>query len=241
MKMYKKRSIKFIIVMGIILTLLLAMPLTGYACDYRMRICGCCGTDSSSKDDCNSPDCPDSSAFPQHPPACPGGCGGNVETCNCPEPGGNGGGNSGNSSGGGNGGSTANAPAAVANVPVSVSTSAWGGSGNVSFTIQKSAQDFKSAKANWGWIDPSNFTVTSGSTIITFSPDFLRTLPVGLNVFHFEFTTGTVEVFLTTGAGGIPRTNDNSNISVWMTVLVISITGALGSVTTYKLKYGKQK
>ena len=46
-------------------------------------------------------------------------------------------------------------------------------------------------------VDPSNYTVTQGSTVITFHADFLSTLDTGVYALTVEFTTGTAVAELT--------------------------------------------
>ena len=49
------------------------------------------------------------------------------------------------------------------------------------FIVRSSAPcgEFKEVKVNGDVVDPSNYTVTEGSTIITFTPAYLATLPMG--------------------------------------------------------------
>ena len=65
-------------------------------------------------------------------------------------------------------------------------------------------------------VDPSNYTVTEGSTIITFKPEFLKTLPEGSHTFELVWTDGTASTSFTvakntSGNNGGNSNNDSSN------------------------------
>ena len=62
-------------------------------------------------------------------------------------------------------------------------------------------------------VDPSNYTVTEGSTIITFKPEFLKTLPEGSHTFELVWTDGTASTSFTVAknTSGNNGGNNNSN------------------------------
>ena len=65
-------------------------------------------------------------------------------------------------------------------------------------------------------VDPSNYTVTEGSTIITFKPEFLKTLPEGSHTFELVWTDGTASTSFTvarntSGNNGGNNNNGNNN------------------------------
>ena len=68
-------------------------------------------------------------------------------------------------------------------------------------------------------VDPSNYTVTEGSTIITFKPEFLKTLPEGSHTFEIVWTDGTASTSFTVAKntsdnnGGNNNSNNNNNNS----------------------------
>ncbi len=68
-------------------------------------------------------------------------------------------------------------------------------------------------------VDPSNYTVTEGSTIITFKPEFLKTLPEGSHTFELVWTDGTASTSFTVAKntsdnnGGNNNSNNNNNNS----------------------------
>ena len=68
-------------------------------------------------------------------------------------------------------------------------------------------------------VDPSNYTVTEGSTIITFKPEFLKTLPEGSHTFELVWTDGTASTSFTVAKntsgnnGGNNNNNNNNNNS----------------------------
>ena len=68
-------------------------------------------------------------------------------------------------------------------------------------------------------VDPSNYTVTEGSTIINFKPEFLKTLPEGSHTFELVWTDGTASTNFTVAKntsdnnGGNNNSNNNNNNS----------------------------
>ena len=68
-------------------------------------------------------------------------------------------------------------------------------------------------------VDPSNYTVTEGSTIITFKPEYLKTLSEGSHTFELVWTDGTASTNFTVARntsgnnGGNNNSNNNNNNS----------------------------
>ena len=66
-------------------------------------------------------------------------------------------------------------------------------------------------------VDPNNYVVTEGSTIITFKPEFLKTLSEGSHSFEIVWTDGTASTSFTVAKntsgnnGGNNNNNNNSN------------------------------
>jgi len=69
---------------------------------------------------------------------------------------------------------------------------AWTGSGSAAWRIDASPQSFIRLLIGGVEIDSSNYTVTSGSTIITLRESYLRTLPDGIHTFRAVFSGGSV-------------------------------------------------
>ena len=80
-------------------------------------------------------------------------------------------------------------------------------------------------------VDPASYTITSGSTIITFSEAYLKTLPNGSYTYRAEFTDGYTDLVLQvsrsqapTPPPSIPSTGD----STWMVLAAAGALMALG-------------
>ena len=70
---------------------------------------------------------------------------------------------------------------------------------------------FQSVKVDGNVIDPSNYTVTEGSTIITLKADYLKTLSEGSHTFELVWTDGSATTNFTIVAK--PDNRDNNNDS----------------------------
>ena len=70
---------------------------------------------------------------------------------------------------------------------------------------------FRSVKVDGNVIDPSNYTVTEGSTIITLKADYLKTLSTGSHTFELVWTDGSATTNFTIAAK--PDNGDNNNDS----------------------------
>ena len=63
--------------------------------------------------------------------------------------------------------------------------------------IQEDPQAFKRVLVDGKELKDTEYTVTSGSTIITLQPSYLETLSAGQHTIRFEFTTGNIETHFT--------------------------------------------
>jgi LPXTG-motif cell wall-anchored protein len=73
----------------------------------------------------------------------------------------------------------------------------WTGSGPVVAKIDELLENFNELRLNGKVVDPSNYTLTPGSTIITLHEDYLKTLAEGEYTFEAVFVTGNVPITLT--------------------------------------------
>ena len=126
---------------------------------------------------------------------------------------------------------------------------------------------FRSVKVDGNLVDPSNYTVTEGSTIITLKADYLKTLSEGSHTFELVWTDGSASTNFTvaantsgkdtkdddksddkdsngTGANNnaaaqtkSPKTGDDSGI--WLTLFAISLVGLAGMIFRRKKADGK--
>ena len=76
-------------------------------------------------------------------------------------------------------------------------------------------------------VNAANYAVSEGSTIITFAPEYLKTLSVGNHTAKAVFTDGTATAVLTiNGAATSPATGDSSNVVVYT---ILGLTALLGT------------
>ena len=92
-------------------------------------------------------------------------------------------------------------------------------------------------------VDTANYTVKSGSTIITLKSSYLATLTVGKHILTVLYSDGQVSgdfEILKNSEVTTPGTDDNSNLMLWMALLFVSGAGLFGT-TAYsrKKKYNK--
>ena len=100
---------------------------------------------------------------------------------------------------------------------------------------------FRNVKVDGVIVDPKNYTVTEGSTIITFKADYLKTLSAGSHTFELIWTDGSASTnFIvekqnnptdtqkTDQGVTAPKTGDTSNLILWTTLLMVSVAGAAG-------------
>lgn len=75
-------------------------------------------------------------------------------------------------------------------------------------------------------VDPSNYTLAEGSTIVTFSPEFMSTLPAGIHKFTMNYTYGSIDVDVFVGTANnsnaitsttteTVKTGDDSALMLW--------------------------
>lgn len=106
---------------------------------------------------------------------------------------------------------------------------------------------FRNVKVDGVIVDPKNYTVTEGSTIITFNADYLKTLSVGSHTFELIWTDGSASTnFIvekqnnptdtqkTDQSVTAPKTGDTSNLMLWATLLMVSVAGVAGILVRRK-------
>ncbi len=118
---------------------------------------------------------------------------------------------------------------------------------------------FTGVKVDGTLIDAKNYTAVSDSTVITLKADYLNTLSVGNHTLTVVYNDGECSTNFevkaaseptkptegdktetTTPTGGKdttnPQTGDNSNTLLWVSLLVASVAGILGTVVYSKWK-----
>lgn len=134
---------------------------------------------------------------------------------------------------------------------VRVGFSVFTGSGTRSATIDAERLKFLRLLFNGNVLDPSNYTVNEGSTIITLKENFLKTLSNGDYRVMAMFTDGQAETNLVVNVTGSsssssssstavtslatasPQTGDNSNIALWI-IINISFLLVLAGLTIWR-------
>lgn len=123
--------------------------------------------------------------------------------------------------------------------------------GTLTFRANGDFDKFTGVKVDGTLIDAKNYTAKSGSTIVTLSTDYLKTLSVGTHKLTVVYTDGECSANFevkkvateqtkptegdktdtTTPTGGkdttSPQTGDDSNLALWFAVLFISCSGVI--------------
>ena len=132
--------------------------------------------------------------------------------------------------------------------------------GTLTFRANGDFSKFTGVKVDGTLIDAKNYTVKSGSTIITLKADYLKTLSVGAHNLTVVYTDGECSTNFevkqaaseqtkpterdksdtTTPTGGkdttSPQTGDNGNMLLWVALLFVSGAGVLGTTVYSKKK-----
>ena len=91
-------------------------------------------------------------------------------------------------------------------------------------------------------VDASNYTAWEGSTYVKFLTKYLDSLAIGKHKLTYVFKNGTCDAYfyierLSGGNGDSPVTGDKSNVVLWTSLLVLSMTG-LAAVVIDRKKRG---
>lgn len=98
------------------------------------------------------------------------------------------------------------------------------------FRIDGDFSKFVGIKVDDSWVDSENYTVASGSTIVTMNSEYLKTLSADEHKITFVYTDGecsTIFKIKETENLDNPKTGDNSNILLWISLFAISFLGIL--------------
>ena len=115
----------------------------------------------------------------------------------------------------------------------------------LSFTSNAAYKHFQKVQVDGKDLDVSNYTVKEGSTIVTLKTSYLETLSVGKHTLAIVSDTGTATTEFTIKAAVTddtqsPQTGDDSNIALWIAVLLAAGTALTGTaVYSRKRKYSK--
>ena len=136
--------------------------------------------------------------------------------------------------------STTTAPAASAPAQVTYNIldgagSSWTQNTDGSLAIRGSGEisKFREVKVDGVTVDPVNYTVTEGSTIITFKPEYLKSLSAGNHSFELVWTDGTAATNFTVAENAdqsakSPKTGEDFSMALCTALLMVSCAGLAG-------------
>ena len=136
--------------------------------------------------------------------------------------------------------STTTTPAAAAPAQVTYNIldgagSSWTQNTDGSLAIRGSGEisKFREVKVDGVTVDPVNYTVTEGSTIITFKPEYLKSLSVGNHSFELVWTDGTAATNFTVAENAdqsakSPKTGEDFSMALCTALLMVSCAGLAG-------------
>ena len=131
--------------------------------------------------------------------------------------------------------STAAAPAQVTYDILDGAGSSWTQNTDGSLAIRGSGEisKFREVKVDGVTVDPVNYTVTEGSTIITFKPEYLKSLSAGNHSFELVWTDGTAATNFTVAENAdqsakSPKTGEDFSMALCTALLMVSCAGLAG-------------
>ena len=150
--------------------------------------------------------------------------------------------------------SICNAPAALAAAaPAQVTYdildgagSSWTQNTDGSLAIRGSGEisKFREVKVDGVTVDPVNYTVTEGSTIITFKPEYLKSLSAGNHSFELVWTDGTAATNFTVAENAdqsakSPKTGEDFSRTLCTVLLMVSCAGLAGMFAKRKRNHAR--
>lgn len=147
--------------------------------------------------------------------------------------------------------STTTAPAAAAPAQVTYDIldgagSSWTQNTDGSLAIRGSGEisKFREVKVDGVTVDPVNYTVTEGSTIITFKPEYLKSLSTGNHSFELVWTDGTAATNFTVAENAdqsakSPKTGEDFSMALCIVLLMVSCAGLAGMFAKRKRNHAR--
>ena len=139
--------------------------------------------------------------------------------------------------------SAAAAPAQVTYDILDGAGSSWTQNTDGSLAIRGSGEisKFREVKVDGVTVDPVNYTVTEGSTIITFKPEYLKSLSAGNHSFELVWTDGTAATNFTVAENAdqsakSPKTGEDFSRTLCTALLMVSCAGLAGMFVRRKKK-----
>ena len=135
----------------------------------------------------------------------------------------------------------ASAPAQVTYDILDGAGSSWTQNTDGSLAIRGSGEisKFREVKVDGVTVDPVNYTVTEGSTIITFKPEYLKSLSAGNHSFELVWTDGTAATNFTVAENAdqsakSPKTGEDFSRALCTALLMVSCAGLAGMLVRRK-------
>ena len=142
--------------------------------------------------------------------------------------------------------STAAAPAQVTYDILDGAGSSWTQNTDGSLAIRGSGEisKFREVKVDGVTVDPVNYTVTEGSTIITFKPEYLKSLSAGNHSFELVWTDGTAATNFTVAentdqSAKSPKTGEDFSMALCTVLLMVSCAGLAGIFAKRKRNHAR--
>ena len=142
--------------------------------------------------------------------------------------------------------SAAAAPAQVTYDILDGAGSSWTQNTDGSLAIRGSGEisKFREVKVDGVTVDPVNYTVTEGSTIITFKPEYLKSLSTGNHSFELVWTDGTAATNFTVAENAdqsakSPKTGEDFSRTLCTALLVVSCAGLAGMFAKRKRNHAR--
>ena len=103
---------------------------------------------------------------------------------------------------------------------------------------------FREVKVDGVTVDPINYTVTEGSTIITFKPEYLKSLSAGNHSFELIWTDGTAATNFTVAentdqSAKSPKTGEDFSMALCTVLLMVSCAGLAGIFAKRKRNHAR--
>ena len=140
----------------------------------------------------------------------------------------------------------ASAPAQVTYDILDGAGSSWTQNTDGSLAIRGSGEisKFREVKVDGVTVDPVNYTVTEGSTIITFKPEYLKSLSAGNHSFELVWTDGTAATNFTVAENAdqsakSPKTGEDFSMALCTALLMVSCAGLAGMLAKRKRNHAR--
>ena len=142
--------------------------------------------------------------------------------------------------------SSAAAPAQVTYDILDGAGSSWTQNTDGSLAIRGSGEisKFREVKVDGVTVDPVNYTVTEGSTIITFKPEYLKSLSAGNHSFELVWTDGTAATNFTVAENAdqsakSPKTGEDFSMALCIALPMVSCAGLAGIFAKRKRNHAR--